>query len=235
MPLSHAACDARTRAIFVNSPNNPTGWTMKRADQEALLTFTRSRGLWLIADEVYPRIVYDDRSAPSFLDFAEPEDGLIVVNSFSKAWAMTGWRLGWLIAPRQIQEIADKVVEFKFNTSCAPPFLQHAAVTALEYGEPFVAQMVQRCKEGRDVLVGGLARFPRVRVSPPAGAFYAFCRLEGVLDSVAFAKEVPAQCKVGVAPGAAFGIGDEGHLRLCFAKAPSQLMTALERLASLLA
>jgi aspartate/methionine/tyrosine aminotransferase len=229
-----AACDERTRAIFVNSPGNPTGWTMRREEQAELLVFARRRGLWLVADEVYGRIVYTgEAAAPSFLDLAEPEDRVVVINSFSKSWAMTGWRLGWLVAPKPIQDVADKIVEF--NTSGAPTFLQHAAVTAITEGEDFIAAMVERCRIGRDLLVQGLQRFPRVRVAAPDGAFYAFARIEGMSDSLAFAREVLARAKVGVAPGAAFGLGGEGHLRLCFASAPERLAAALDRLAPMLA
>jgi aspartate aminotransferase len=228
-----AACDARTRAVFVNSPGNPTGWMMHRAEQQALLDFTRTRGFWLIADEVYGRIVYNGAAAaPSLLDLAEPADRLVVINSFSKTWAMTGWRLGWLVAPKPIQDVADKIVEF--NTSGAPTFLQHAAVAAITGGEGFIAEMVQRCRTGRDLIVQGLQRFPRLRVAAPEGAFYAFARVEGMADSLAFAKEVLARCKVGLAPGAAFGLGGEGHLRLCFASAPARLAQALARLEPML-
>jgi aspartate aminotransferase len=228
-----AACDARTRAIFINSPGNPTGWMMRRDEQQALLEFTRRRGLWLIADEVYGRILYTGASAaPSLLDLAAPEDRVAVVNSFSKSWAMTGWRLGWLVAPREIQEVADKLVEF--NTSCAPPFLQRAAVTAITEGEGFIAEMVARCRTGRDLLVQGLQRFPRLRVAAPEGAFYAFAAVEGVSDSLAFAKDVLARVKVGVAPGSAFGPGGEGYIRFCFASAPARLAAALDRLEAML-
>jgi len=174
-----AACDGKTRAIFVNSPGNPTGFIMSGEEQLALLDFARRRGLWLIADEVYGRIVFDGaRIAPSFLAVAEPEDRLVVINSFSKAWAMTGWRLGWLVAPKPVQDVADKIVEF--NTSGAPTFLQHAAVAAIEQGEGFVAEMVERCRVGRDLLVQGLRRFPRVSVALPGGGFYAFARIDGL-------------------------------------------------------
>jgi len=228
-----AACDQRTRAIFVNSPGNPTGWVMRREAQRALLDFARRRGLWLISDEVYHRIQYGNApAAPSLLELAEPEDRVVVINSFSKSWAMTGWRLGWLVAPREIQEIADKLVEF--NTSGAPTFLQHAAVAALDQGEGFVAAMVERCRRGREIVIERLKTLPRVRVAAPEGAFYAFPRIEGMADSLAFAKEVLARVKVGVAPGSAFGLGGEGHLRLCFASAPERLERALERLAPLL-
>jgi aspartate/methionine/tyrosine aminotransferase len=229
-----AACDARTRAIFVNSPGNPTGWVMRRDEQAALLAFARRHGLWLIADEVYGRIVYDGaRAAPSFLELADPADRVVVINSFSKAWAMTGWRLGWLVAPPPIQDIADKIVEF--NTSGAPTFLQHAAVAAVTEGEDFVAHLLARCRAGRDLVLERLRQLPRIRVAPPEGAFYAFCRVEGLSDSLAFAREVLARAKIGVAPGAAFGAGGEGHIRLCFASAPARLEAALDRLAPLLA
>ncbi len=229
-----AACDARTRAIFVNSPGNPTGWVMRRDEQAALLAFARRHGLWLIADEVYGRIVYDGaRAAPSFLELADPADRVVVINSFSKAWAMTGWRLGWLVAPPPIQDIADKIVEF--NTSGAPTFLQHAAVAAVTEGEDFVAHLLARCRAGRDLVLERLRQLPRIRVAPPEGAFYAFCRVEGLSDSLAFAREVLARAKIGVAPGAAFGAGGEGHIRLCFASAPARLESALDRLAPLLA
>ena len=228
-----AACDARTRAIFVNSPSNPTGWMMHRDEQQALLDFTRRRGLWLIADEVYGRILYTGaRVAPSLLELAAPEDRAVVINSFSKSWAMTGWRLGWIVAPREIQDVADKLVEF--NTSGAPTFLQHAGVAAITGGEAFVAEMAARCRTGRDLLVQGLQRFPRVRVAAPEGAFYAFAAIDGMSDSLAFAKDVLARAKVGVAPGAAFGLGGEGHIRFCFASAPARLAAALERLEPML-
>jgi len=140
--------------------------------------------------------------------------------------------LGWLVAPKPIQDVADKIVEF--NTSGAPTFLQHAAVAAILEGEGFIAEMVQRCRTGRDLIVQGLQRFPRVRVAAPEGAFYAFARVDGMTDSLAFAKEVLSRCKVGLAPGAAFGLGGEGHLRLCFASAPARLAEALERLEPML-
>ena len=227
------AVGPRTRAIFVNSPGNPTGWMMRRDEQQELLAFARRRGIWLIADEVYGRIVYGNRRvAPSLLDLAEPEDRVAIVNSFSKSWAMTGWRLGWLVVPKPVQDVADKLVEF--NTSGAPTFLQHAAVAAITEGEDFVAGMVERCRRGRDLVVPALKRFPRIRVASPEGAFYAFAGIDGVEDSLAFAREALARVKVGVAPGAAFGPGGEGHIRLCFASAPERLDAALERLAPML-
>jgi aspartate aminotransferase len=227
-----AACDRRTRAIFVNSPSNPTGWVISAAEIEALLAFARRRGLWLIADEVYGRIVYGNRPAPSLLEQAEPADRLIVVNSFSKNWAMTGWRLGWMTIPPDLLPVMEKLVEF--NTSGSPTFLQHAGIVAIREGEAFIARFVARCRAARDVAIDALQACHRVEVVRPEGAFYAFFRVAGVTDSLAFAKEVLARAKVGLAPGSAFGPMGEGYLRLCFARDPQEVAEAVDRLRPLL-
>jgi len=222
-------CDARTRAIFVNSPGNPTGWMMPRAQQEALLAECRNRGVWIVADEVYARLVYDRPVAPSFLEVAGPDDSLIVINSFSKSWAMTGWRLGWLTHPVAVGDYVANLVEF--NTSGTPAFLQHAGVTAVRQGEPLVEAMVERCRRGRAVIGDCLGALLRVRYSPPEATFYAFFSVDGMTNSLDFAKELVHAAGVGVAPGTAFGPEGEGFLRLCFARAPETLEAAAERLA----
>ncbi len=227
-----AACDARTRAIFVSSPSNPTGWVISPAEIEALLAFARRRRLWLIGDEVYGRIVYGNRPAPSFLDHAEADDRVIVVNSFSKSWAMTGWRLGWMTMPADLLPQMEKLVEF--NTSGAPTFLQHAGIVAIRDGEEFVAAFVARCRAARDVAIDALQACRRVEVARPEGAFYAFLRVAGMTDSLAFAKEALFTAKVGLAPGSAFGPMGEGYLRLCFARDPRQVGEAVDRLRPLL-
>jgi aspartate aminotransferase len=227
-----AACDGRTRGIFVNSPSNPTGWVISAGEIAELLAFARRRGLWLVADEVYGRIVYGNRPAPSFLDQAEAEDRLIVVNSFSKNWAMTGWRLGWMTLPSDLLPTMEKLVEF--NTSGSPTFLQHAAITAIRDGDPFIAQFVARCRASRDIAIDALQACRRVEVARPEGAFYAFLRVDGVEDSLAFAKEVLHRTKVGLAPGSAFGPMGETYLRLCFARDPRQVAEAVDRLRPLL-
>ena len=227
-----AACDARTRAIFVVSPSNPTGWIITPEEQQALLAFCRERRIWLLADEVYHRFVYDRPVAPSFLQLAEPDDPLIVLNSFSKAWAMTGWRMGWLVHPDSLAETFNNLIEF--NTSGAPPFLQHGCVTALEEGETFVKENVARCGRGADVIFERLSALPRVRIARPTGSFYSFFGVEGLTDSLAFCKEILNKTGVGLAPGAAFGPGGEGHIRLCFANSPDLLAEAMERISPLL-
>jgi aspartate aminotransferase len=227
-----AACDARTRAIFVNSPGNPTGWVASADEVAQILAFARQRGIWVVADEVYGRIVYGNRIAPSFVAAAAPDDRLIAVNSFSKTWAMTGWRLGWLVAPAALLPTLEKLIEF--NSSGSPTFLQHAAITAIRDGEPFVERFVARCRAARDAAIDGLAACRRVTVARPAGAFYAFFRVDGVSDSLAFAKRILAEAKIGLAPGSAFGEGGEGHLRLCFARDPAEIAAAIARLRPLL-
>ena len=228
-----AACDERTRAVFVNSPSNPTGWVMGREDQQALLEFCRARGIWILADEVYHRFVYDRPAAerpraPSFLDLIEPEDPVIVVESFSKTWAMTGWRMGWLVHPASLGANFDRLVEF--NTSGAPRFLQDGCITALEQGEGFACHVIERCRQSRDLVFQRLSALPRVRLACPQGAFYAFFAVDGLEDSLDYAKHILEEVSVGLAPGSAFGPGGEGHLRLCFAGGTERLSAALERL-----
>lgn len=223
------AADDRTRLIFVNSPGNPTGWMMERDQQQAILDFCRRRGIWIVADEVYARLVYDRRVAPSFLQVSAPEDPVVVINSFSKSWAMTGWRMGWLTHPERLTDVIGNLVEY--NTSGTPAFLQSAGIVAVRDGEDVVGAMVERCRAGRDIVSRRLPEFPRVTCNPPAAAFYAFFRVDGMANSLDFAKRLVGETKVGLAPGTAFGPAGEGWLRLCFAQAPERLEAAMDRLA----
>jgi aspartate aminotransferase len=223
------ACDRRTRVIFLNSPNNPTGWTMSAEEQAAVLEFARARGIWIVGDEVYARIVYDRPTAPSFLEQAQPEDRVIVVNSFSKSWAMTGWRLGWITAPAALVPTFEMLTEY--NIAGPAGFIQRAAVVAVQDGEPFVRETVARYGAARDLVISRIGAIQRLSLAPPSAAFYAFIRVDGLSDSLAFAKELLRATGVGVAPGAAFGEGGEGHLRLCFAASLPTLERALDRFA----
>jgi len=223
-----AACDARTRAIFIASPSNPTGWLMSEDEQRAVLDFARRRGIWIIADEVYHRLVYDRPVAPSFLNLALPDDPVFVVNSFSKSWAMTGWRLGWLIHP---PALGDRMGDLSgINNTGATTFVQHAGVCAIEQGEAFIAEMVERCRRGRDLVHQRLAGLPRVAISRPAAAFYAYFKVDGVSDDLGFAQDLVRTARVGLAPGSAFGPDNAGYFRLCFASAEARLSEALDRL-----
>jgi aspartate aminotransferase len=222
------AVDERTRAIFVNSPGNPTGWTMSSHDQTALLEFAKKRGLWIMADEVYARLIYSRSVAPSFLEVAGPDDPLLVLNSFSKPWAMTGWRLGWLTHPAGLGDQFAKLVQI--NTSGVPHFLQRGAIAALEKGDSFVAEMVERCRAGGEQVFQRLSAEPRITIARPEAAFYAFFSVDGVKDTMAFCKKLAKDYKVGLAPGEAFGPGGQGNVRLCFASGAERLSKGLDRI-----
>jgi aspartate/methionine/tyrosine aminotransferase len=220
--------DARTRAIFVNSPGNPTGWTMSADEQRALLEFARKHGIWIMADEVYARLIYTRPVAPSFLELAGPDDPLLVLNSFSKPWAMTGWRIGWLTHPARLGEQFAKLVQI--NTSGVPHFLQRGAIAALEKGDGFISAMVERCRAGGELVFQRLSAHPRITIARPEAAFYAFFAIDGVSDTLAFCKSLAKDYKVGLAPGEAFGPGGQGNVRLCFASGAERLSRGLDRI-----
>ncbi|MBN9541966.1 MAG: hypothetical protein BGN99_11325 [Alphaproteobacteria bacterium 65-37] len=227
------AVDDRTRAVFVNSPGNPTGWTMTADEQRALLDFAKKRGIWVMADEVYARLIYSKRPdgrqvAPSFLEQAGSDDPLIVLNSFSKPWAMTGWRLGWLTHPAQLGDQFAKLVQI--NTSGVPAFLQRGGIAAVEKGDDFVAEMVERCRAGGELVFQRLSALPRVTISRPDAAFYAFFSVDGIEDTLGFCKTLAQKYKVGLAPGEAFGPGGQGNVRLCFASSAERLSKGLDRI-----
>ena len=227
-----AAVTPATRVLLVNAPNNPTGWTLTRAEQQAILDHCRTTGTWVVADEVYERIWFGHgRAAPSFLDIAAPDDRLVIAQSFSKTFLMTGWRLGWLVLPPGHLDAIGKLIEF--NSSCAPVFVQRGALAALAIEGEFVPGLVQRLRGGRDLLVAGLTGLPGVQVALPQGGLYAFFRVEGQADSLAYAKHLVAAHGLGLAPGVAFGAEAEGWLRWCFAtQDPARLHLGLGRLAA---
>jgi aspartate aminotransferase len=224
-----AACDATTKAIFIVSPGNPTGWMMTAQEQAAVVAFCRERNILYIADEVYHRFVYEGRKvAPSVLEVMRPDDPVAIVNSFSKSWAMTGWRLGWLISPPKLAAALDTLVEY--NTSGSQPFLQYACVVALEEGEGFIAEQLDRGRRSRDLVVQRFAAMPRVRLMRPEAAFYAFFAIEGIDHSLSFAKKLVREARVGLAPGTAFGKSGQGWFRLCYAGSIERLQRGLDRL-----
>ena len=225
-----------TRAVLINSPNNPTGWVMSAEDQARLLDHCRQHRIWILSDEAYERLVFqptDSTSAPSMLDIAHPDDALIVANTFSKTWQMTGWRLGWLVTPLELIGDLGKLIEF--NTSCAPTFIQKAGVIAVETGEPDLAAFRQRLITGRETLLTALQAIPGITAGIPDGAMYAFFKSEGTSDSVALAQALVQTVGLGLAPGSAFGLEGEGWLRWCFARPPALLLEGVERLKKSLA
>jgi aspartate/methionine/tyrosine aminotransferase len=225
-----AAVTAKTRAILFNSPANPTGYVASRAEIVAVLDFARKHGLWIIADEIYGRLVYGDARAPSFHDVMAADDRILFVQTLSKNWAMTGWRIGWLEAPAALGPVIENLVQY--STSGVPVPVQRAATAAIEHGESFVADSVRRLHRCRDVMAEGLLATQRVELAIPEGAFYLFPKILGDGDTRRLAFRLIDEAGVGAAPGYAFGPGGEGRIRLCFARAPSVVQEATRRLAA---
>ncbi|THD59627.1 pyridoxal phosphate-dependent aminotransferase [Phenylobacterium sp.] len=223
-----------TRVLFLNSPNNPTGWTLPAQDRAAILARCREYGIWLITDDPYERLIFGPgKSAPSFLPLADEDERVISTNTFSKAWRMTGWRMGWMVLPKSLVNSMGVVIEY--NTSCAPDFIQSGAIAALNEGEAHIADLRTELAVVKDQVIGALRQMPGVDAPEPEGGMYAFFRVEGVTDSVAFAKDLIDKAAVGLAPGSAFGPEGQGWLRWCFANRPETNAAGLERLAGYLA
>ncbi len=223
-----------TRLLVINSPNNPTGWTLSRQEQQAVLDKCRTTGTWILADEVYENLYFldsENRCAPSFLDIAHADDKLMVAHSFSKSFLMTGWRLGWLVMPPQVTEHIGKLIEF--NTSCAPVFVQRAGVVALQRAQEVTPQVVAHLKTCRNTLAQALQGMPQIEFAVPDGGLYLFLRLLGDHDDLQIAKRLVAEAGLGLAPGSAFAPESQGWLRWCFAsKELDRLRLGAERLQS---
>ncbi|MEY4677174.1 MAG: hypothetical protein RLZZ470_1681 [Pseudomonadota bacterium] len=231
------AITPQTRLLVLNSPNNPTGWTLSREEQLTLLAHCRQTGTWILADEVYENLYYLPSAqgcAPSFLDISSPDDRLVVAHSFSKSFLMTGWRLGWLVMPASMTEHMGKLIEF--NTSCSSTFVQRAGVAALTQADQVTPRVVAHLTSCRDTLVGELQQLPGVELASPEGGMYAFFRLPGHPDALQTAKRLVAEAGLGLAPGSAFAPEAEGWLRWCFASQDlSRLSLGAERLRTWLA
>ncbi len=231
-----AAVTPRTRLLLYTSPSNPLGWVATDAEQQGLLEFARRHNLWLMADEVYDRLYYGGERlgdpVPSILRIATREDAVMVVHSFSKSYCMTGWRVGWLVARRDLAAKATQLNEFII--SHAPSFAQKAGETALSDGEPELERMLHRLKENRDLCLEALRGLPGITVPKPDGAFYLFPRVDGMTDSFGFCRALLEETRVGLAPGVAFGEGGEGSFRICYAAERSILEPAMERLTKFL-
>ncbi|WP_286182889.1 pyridoxal phosphate-dependent aminotransferase [Labrenzia sp. R4_1] len=224
-----ASITPKTAAIFLNSPSNPTGWVASEEVLRQVLGLARKHGLWIIADEIYALFYYGTANrAPSFYDIADEDDQIIYVNSMSKNWAMTGWRIGWISAPEALGQVLENLIQY--STSGVPMFSQRAAVSALNDGHTFLEQQVALAKEGRDCVVQGLGALNRVRIAAPQGAFYLFFSIDGVEDTRKFAMDCVRETGVGLAPGTAFGNGGENYIRLCFARQRAHLEEAIQRI-----
>lgn len=232
MQMLLQALTPKVRMLIVNAPNNPTGWTLSSAEQQIILDHCRANRIWILADEVYENLYYEPTQngcAPSFLDYAKPDDQLIVVHSFSKSFLMTGWRLGWMVVPEKILSSIGKLIEF--NTSCASLFTQRGAVVALSRIQEVTPNIVAHLKLCRDTLVNRLQKIDRVELSSPKGGMYAFFKLQGHTDSLKIAKRLVNEVGLGIAPGEAFAPESRDWFRWCFAsKDPKRLLQGVDRL-----
>ncbi|MEM6381435.1 MAG: pyridoxal phosphate-dependent aminotransferase [Pseudomonadota bacterium] len=235
--IALAARDERARAIFINSPSNPTGWVADKQTLKAIHDLAEEHDLWIIADEIYARFVYggaalegsDPMRAPSFKDVAPQSSRVIYVNTMSKNWAMTGWRVGWVEAPSHMGQIVENLIQY--STSGVAAFMQRAACVALDEGDAFISTQIDRATLNRQALVDALSPLNSVEVSAPDGAFYLFFRVHGQDDTSALARRLVDDLRIGLAPGTAFGPGGEPFLRLCFARDPAQIADVANGLA----
>jgi aspartate/methionine/tyrosine aminotransferase len=227
-----ASIGPRTKALCINSPSNPTGWVASIEELTAIRDRCHKDGLWILGDEVYARFYYGPGNvgrAPSFLDICDTEERLLLANTFSKNWAMTGWRVGWLQAPKALGPAIERIIQY--NTSGTAAFLQRGCAAALDHGEEFVDQQVAKARANRDLVAARLRELPRLSFEIPSGAFYQLFRIDGMTDSTATTLRIIDEANVGFAPGAAFGPGGEGFLRMCILRDPAKLAEALDRFA----
>ena len=222
-----AACGPKTRAICINSPSNPTGWTASEQELQTILDFTRKHGIWIIADEIYGRFHYGEGMAPSFQTMREDGDRILFVQTFSKNWAMTGWRMGWIQGPKELAQVIENLVQY--NTSGVAQFMQRAGIAALQDGEAFAKEQIGQAQRGREIICSALEPFNNVHFSWPDGAFYLFFGIEGQTDSMQTALRLVDEAGIGLAPGFAFGPGGEGYFRICYHRSEASLNEAMDR------
>lgn len=222
------AITPKTKALFINTPSNPTGWTATHEELEALLELARRSGLWIMADEIYALYCYGRKRAPSFLDITEDGDRVILVNSFSKNWSMTGWRVGWIVAPAEIGQVLENLIQY--STSGVAQFMQRGAAAALDHGDDFLRGNIEKAALARDILCDALIATNRVETLKPDGAFYAFLKIDGIEDSRKAALDIVDKTGVGLAPGTAFGEGGKPFMRACFLRDPRKVEEAASRL-----
>jgi aspartate/methionine/tyrosine aminotransferase len=229
-----AAITGKSKVLVIVSPSNPTGWSATRDELKEILALARRHGLWIVADETYSRFWYGEGArAPSFYDIMAPDDRIVFVNTFSKNWAMTGWRMGWISAHPSLGQVVENLIQY--STSGVAQFMQRAGVVALEQGEEFVRQQIARARKSRDIACDILGRTGRCRLAVPQGAFYLFFSVDGESDTFALARRLVDEARAGLAPGTAFGKGGENFLRLCFARDPNQIDEVCRRIAKVLA
>lgn len=224
-----AAIDANTRMLIVNSPSNPTGWVISDDEQRAMAELAERHSLVILADEVYERLIYDGRPvAPSFARVDGLRHRLVIVNSFSKTYHMTGWRLGWAQGSERTIKAMYQAVEFMTSNPAA--MVQQAGIVALRDGEADVEHLRLHYQARRDQVMAALASLDGVSLPEPQGAFFAFPRFSVVKDSAAFTSALVSETGVALAPGVGFGKDGEGFVRMCFASSEATVGEALDRL-----
>lgn len=229
-----AALTPDTRMLIINSPGNPTGWTMEEEQVDIILNHCRRHGIWILTDDVYQRLGYDlhSRCAPSFLSRYEDGDRIISANSFSKSWIMTGFRVGWIVAPPSLIDEMSKLIEY--NTCCVFEPAQRAAEAALLHGEPTIRKLREDLIRGRAIVADGLRQLPGIEVPETGGAMYTFFKIDGYPDTLKLTNRLVHEARLGLAPGAAFGPEGQGWLRWCHAVSDAKLKDGISRLAGFL-
>ncbi len=222
------ACTSKTKAILIVTPSNPTGWVMSKEEMRTLMNFSREKGIWIVSDEVYSRTLYNELHAPSFLEVAEPEDLLLTINSFSKSWAMTGWRLGWLTGPAFAENVIRDIA--LYDNMGPPTFTQLGAISALREGETFIQEQLNDWSRNLDVITERFDANSKIHTYRPPATFYSFFKVDGEDDSLKFAKKLIDETGLSLAPGCAFGNDVKSWMRLCFAVSENKLNEALDRL-----
>lgn len=220
--------DRNTRLLILNSPNNPTGMIMKAEAVEEVYKIADKEDMYLLSDEVYSKLVYEGQHvSPSIYDRCE--ERTIILNGFSKGYAMSGWRLGYAIGPEDF--ISKMALMFETIYSCVPPFVQMAGISALTEGRVALNAYHARLRGARDVMVEELNKLPGVKCAPPAGAIYAFADITGTgYSSEVFVRKMLEEAGVAVLPGTNFGHWGEGYVRMCFARPDSEIREGCARM-----
>lgn len=223
------AITPKTKMMIINSPNNPTGSVMTKSELDEISRSARENGIYLYLDEIYRELIYTDTQmySPSILDGCR--EYTIVADGFSKAYAMTGWRLGYAIAPIRLIEKMGLLLET--IASCTPPFVQKAGIEALNNGHAHVNMMRSTYRKRRDLIVDGLNSIDGISCLRPDGAFYVFANIKGTgLSSKQFAEKALEECNVGLVAGTDFGDSCEGYVRLCYAQSEDKIIEGINRL-----
>jgi aspartate/methionine/tyrosine aminotransferase len=227
------AVSDRTRMIILNSPGNPTGGVLSSDVLQHVAEAAQRHDAWVLSDEIYTRLVFDDASASSIAQLPGMRERTVICDGFSKTYAMTGWRLGYGVMPERLAERLGLLLTHSIG--CTATFTQYAGLEALTGPQEQVDAVVAEYQRRRDVLVEGLNRVPGVRCQRPQGAFYAFPNIRAFgRSSDWMADHLLEEAAVAVLPGTAFGAGGEGYLRLCFANSMERIMLALDRVSDLL-